>query len=674
MVNEARFGYNYFFNTFGRELAFERDVVKELNIPGITLNPPEAWGIPAIGITGFSGFGDSTEGPYTNRNHAFEFSNNLSWIRGRHSFKAGGDIRYDMYNQVGNQFARGNFQFQNIATGYAFADYMLGYAQQTEAAVALAVTKFRALSQSYYFTDTWKVRSNMTFDLGLRYEYTPPWLDKNGTLMNADIPCHDTTPNVQDRACHPTLVRIGSGDVYEDTVLRFAPNIQVARDGRLGDRLVFDDKKNFAPRLGWAWNPTEKWSYRAGAGVFYMQDTGNPRFDMARNLSGRRRDNTLLLTPDLTFEAPFRGAGTRERLRRGAAAGVPDQRLRAGQHAQPQDAVHVAVPVQRPARARRLDGARSRLPRLAQLSPGADVRLERDHSRASPGRCRAGSRIPSSRKSRRSATSPRPGTTPLAVKLTRRLHNGLSVLGGYTLSKSTDNGSGIRTLNGDTLFPQDSFCLECEWALSIFDVRHRFVSSVLYELPFGDGEAVPAERRRRRDPRRLAGQRDHFDFERLSAHRDGRHRPFEYRRRPGPAEYHGRGRRIAGRPTDGRAVVQHQRVRVAAGGHVGQRRPEHRHRAGHHQRRYVDHAELPIGSNMLQFRLEAFNALNHPIWNDPNTTLTNPNLRRITTHAKTDARAAVGIEVHVLIARDKAGPAAGSPLPAPLARSSAFAS
>ena len=49
------------------------------------------------------------------------------------------------------------------------------------------------------------------------------------------------------------LVRIGSGDVYEDTVLRFAPNIQVARDGRLGDRLVFDDKKNFAPRLGWAW-------------------------------------------------------------------------------------------------------------------------------------------------------------------------------------------------------------------------------------------------------------------------------------------------------------------------------------------------------------------------------------------------------------------------------------
>src|SRR5206468_23718 len=132
LVNEFRFGYNYFFNTFGRELSFERDVIKELNIPGISLNPPEAWGIPSIGITGFSGFGDNTEGPYTNRNRAFEFNDNVSWIRARHAFKLGGTLRYDMYNQVGNQFARGNFQFQPIATGYAFADFLLGYTQQDE--------------------------------------------------------------------------------------------------------------------------------------------------------------------------------------------------------------------------------------------------------------------------------------------------------------------------------------------------------------------------------------------------------------------------------------------------------------------------------------------------------------------------------------------------------------
>ena len=58
LVNEFRFGYNYFFNTFGRELAFERDVVKELNIPGISINPGEAWGIPSIGISSKPSFLD----------------------------------------------------------------------------------------------------------------------------------------------------------------------------------------------------------------------------------------------------------------------------------------------------------------------------------------------------------------------------------------------------------------------------------------------------------------------------------------------------------------------------------------------------------------------------------------------------------------------------------------
>jgi hypothetical protein len=73
----------------------------------------------------------------------------------------------------------------------------------------------------------------------------------------------------------------------------------------------------------------------------------------------------------------------------------------------------------------------------------------------------------------------------MGLKITRRLDEGLSVLFSYTLSKSTDNGSGIRVLNGDALFPQNSNCFDCEWGPSIFDVRHRMVASVLYELPFG---------------------------------------------------------------------------------------------------------------------------------------------------------------------------------------------
>ncbi|HEX4759010.1 MAG TPA: hypothetical protein VH308_13550, partial [Terracidiphilus sp.] len=55
-----------------------------------------------------------------------------------------------------------------------------------------------------------------------------------------------------------------------------------AHKPRASANLVNSDYKDFAPRLGVAWSPTDKWTVRVGAGVFYTQDTGNPVFDMAR--------------------------------------------------------------------------------------------------------------------------------------------------------------------------------------------------------------------------------------------------------------------------------------------------------------------------------------------------------------------------------------------------------
>jgi hypothetical protein len=75
----------------------------------------------------------------------------------------------------------------------------------------------------------------------------------------------------------------------------------------------------------------------------------------------------------------------------------------------------------------------------------------------------------------------------LSAKLTRRMSGGLTFLAGYTFAKSIDDGSGIRTLGSDQLKPQDGTCVSCERGLSIFDTRHRFVSSILYALPVGKG-------------------------------------------------------------------------------------------------------------------------------------------------------------------------------------------
>jgi hypothetical protein len=77
-----------------------------------------------------------------------------------------------------------------------------------------------------------------------------------------------------------------------------------------------------------------------------------------------------------------------------------------------------------------------------------------------------------------------------SVKGTRRFNQGLSVISSYTFAKSIDDTSGIRNQGFDTLFPQNSNCIKCERALSSFDVRNRFVTSALYELPFGKGKLV----------------------------------------------------------------------------------------------------------------------------------------------------------------------------------------
>jgi hypothetical protein len=78
----------------------------------------------------------------------------------------------------------------------------------------------------------------------------------------------------------------------------------------------------------------------------------------------------------------------------------------------------------------------------------------------------------------------------LTFKVTRRFSHGMSVISSYTWSKSIDDSSGIRVQGYDTLFPQNSYCIECERGLSAFNVPQRWVTSVLYDLPVGKGKLV----------------------------------------------------------------------------------------------------------------------------------------------------------------------------------------
>jgi len=497
LVNEARVGFLNFYNNYAPQLAGITDVVKQLNLPGLLSDPASpAWGVPNVGLgDGFSGFGNNTDGPYTTSDHILQAVDNISWTHGKHSFKFGAEVDRTDFNETGNQYARGAYSITNQATGYTPGDFMLGYVASTTDAVALAVARFRQTSQFYYIQDSWKVRHNVTISYGLRYEYVPAWSDRV-PLVNTWFPDGYNLQgdpkglNPQPVNTQPCIIENGTGNFNGGNVV-FPTVAQggvcTARDGRLGSNLVNSNHTNFAPRLGIAWSPTDKWTVRVGAGVFYTQDTGNPVFDMARSLSGKYQVTANIATHNLTFEAPF------------AAGASP-----CGALAPPL----VCVPTPTLVNTYYI----RKTPYVEEYELNVQRQLGRNTSLEIGYLGTQGHRLP--RYVYFNAAAPGPGSqlsreawpnfnntvenigivdanyNALSAKVTRRMSSGFTFLVGYTYSKSIDDGSGLRTLGTDQIGAQNSYCIPCERGLSIFDQKQRLVASTLYELPFGKGHAL----------------------------------------------------------------------------------------------------------------------------------------------------------------------------------------
>jgi hypothetical protein len=362
--------------------------------------------------------------------------------------------------------------------GDAFADFLLGTPKRSESAVQIASAQFKAWSYGFYIDDVWKVSPKVTVNLGLRYELTPPWEDQSGTLFTVAIPRDIRGGPVADQSLHPFFLRQGSGDPYQGINIRW-PDITVKRNGQLGNRLVATDYTNFAPRLGLTWNPTSKWVIRAGAGIFYSQDTGNPRFDMARNLAGRTRVEAI--GSDLpTFQTALAG------LAGGSTT------------------VNVFTPYsfaneynrKTPRTYMYLLNMQYELPMNQVLEIGymgniskhvEQLRAVNEASPSPTGSIASRSPFPEFGRIQLVDNGGYGNYNALSAKLSKRYSSGLTFMGGYTWSRTLDTGSSIRTHDGDTLFPQNSGCRDCEYGLSSFHVGHRFVNSVIYDLPFGKG-------------------------------------------------------------------------------------------------------------------------------------------------------------------------------------------
>ncbi len=453
VVNNARLDFNRSRVSTQNLYAFNQDITGNLGITGVSTNPFD-WGLPNLSFTHFGSLGDTN--PQLQRNQTWTFSDTLIYRRGKHTWRWGGDFRRIEINPQTDSNARGTFTFTGVNSGYDFADFLLGLPQLTSVQFGNNNYHFRGNSWDLFVQDEWRLRGNLTLNLGVRYEYISPFSELNDRIVNLDLPAGFTSP--------PVPVQVGQTGAY---------------NGQLPVTLVRPDRNNFAPRLGLAWKPLRNTVVRAGYGINYNTSAYQ---SIVQNMAfqppfSTTATNTQSPTTALTLQNGFPpvppGSITNN-------FGVdPNYRLGYVQ------IWNVDIQQQiRPTLIMNLDYTGTKGTRLDILE--------------APNRTATGVLFPGVQPFYWEDSVGDSTANAASVRVRKRLQAGISIGGRYTFSKSLDNastigsgeplvaqGAGRTAISGTTNVAQNAFDLEAERGLSSFDQRHNFTADYLWELPFG---------------------------------------------------------------------------------------------------------------------------------------------------------------------------------------------
>ncbi len=272
LINEVRGGFTTAEYVQSWSLAKQgAQLVQGLGLVGLPPSP-KSGGTPDFIIAGFNETGAASLGsrPRDILNHTYDFSDNLTWVKGNHTAKFGFDYRHISYvDQItfttGDDFGDYDFGGFTTFTGNAFADFLLGLPDTTD--FAANGPDGRPFSQHYgvFAQDDWRVQRNLTVTYGLRYEINPPFDDATHQLGQFDRnfvgPQNVLGRLVVQGQQGLSLVAPSWRQAVESFLLQ-VPGYDVSHyfvtnsTAGLPIQLRHTDHTNFQPRLGLSWRPS----------------------------------------------------------------------------------------------------------------------------------------------------------------------------------------------------------------------------------------------------------------------------------------------------------------------------------------------------------------------------------------------------------------------------------
>ena len=475
LINEFRWGFSRFNlqNSAATAQSVGVDYAEQLGFNNLLSRTNDtANSLPAVGIVGFSTLGGAASQLITQRTDTFSFVDNLTWVEGRHTWKAGADIRLLHFDVRNINYTQGAFSFQPVFTGNALGDFLLGIPRSAAGTAPPGIEgENRSTLWQWFVQDDWRVTPTLTLNLGLRWEYAQPYVNTQNRISIFD----PTFPG--GRLIYPGDTEyFVPGQGFTPTDLPLAPR-----------GLYPPDKSNFAPRFGFAWHPagSNHWSLRGGYGIYYDEPNDNNNIFLIANPPDLTV-NTILNDPRLPPARPWSqlfpsgvsaGTATVQSVARNLPTGYIQQ---------------WSFDLER-------ELGRNSLVELGYIgTKGTKLDQRRWLNQAvldqNPGQ-------PTSILSR----TPYPAFAnaldfydhtgfsnyhALAARAEHRFSAGLTFLASYTYSKSIDNSSYAGTIGAQPSEPQDTYNLQAERSLSFFDSPHRFVASLIYRLPFGAQHAL----------------------------------------------------------------------------------------------------------------------------------------------------------------------------------------